>query len=84
MISDEKLKHVLAAYRKDFHRKDPAKKNQTHWEAERYKWIAVKHFQEKWDIEAEDFVAMFKDATSKCYNLLDSMNYFPRGMIGAD
>jgi len=81
VISDEKLKHVLAAYRKDFHRKDPAKKNQTHWEAERYKWIAVKHFQEKWDIEAEDFVAMFKDATSKCYNLLDSMNYFPRGMI---
>ena len=51
------------------------------WEDEKYKWEAVKQFQDNWDIEAEDFGEMFKIATSKHQNLLASMNYFPGGMI---
>lgn len=51
------------------------------WNNEKYKWEAVQKFQEKWDIEAEDFGAMIKEATSKHVNLLASTNYFPIGMI---
>lgn len=80
MINTAKLIHIIKEYRNDFNKKDP-KTNLTHWEEEQYKWIAVKHFQENWDIDAEDFVSMFKEATSKHYNLLSAMNYFPREMI---
>ena len=48
---------------------------------ERYKWEAVKWFQDHWDIHADDFYHMFTEATEKTYNLLASMNNFPRGMI---
>ena len=51
------------------------------WEDEKYKWEAVKQFQDNWDIDAENFGEMFKVATSKHVNLLASMNYFPVGMI---
>jgi len=51
------------------------------WEKEKYKWEAIQNFQEKWDIDAENFGAMIKDATSKHGNLLASMNYFPVGVI---
>lgn len=53
------------------------------WDGEKYKWEAVKRFQEKWNIEAEDFATMFKEATAKHDNLLSSMNYYPSGMIQA-
>ena len=81
MINTDKLNKVLASYRKDFHTPNPANKNQTGWEAEQYKWIAVKCFQDNWDIDASDFAEMFKKSTAKCENLLSSMNYFPRQMI---
>lgn len=51
------------------------------WEDEKYKWEAVQHFQDNWDIDAEDFGAMFAEATKKHYNLLASGNYFPQAMI---
>ena len=79
MINSKKLKLVLNSYRKDFYRKN--EDNNTHWENEKYKWVAIKHFQDHWNIDAENFTEMFKEATSKCYNLLNSQNYFPRGMI---
>lgn len=53
----------------------------TFWNEERYKWEAVQRFQEKWDIEADDFSTMIKDATDKHGNLLASMNYYPIRMI---
>ena len=80
MINTEKLNRVLNAYRRDFN-KIREGHSETHWGDEQYKWIAVKHFQEHWDIDAPDFAVMFKEATAKHGNLLDSMNYFPRGMI---
>lgn len=73
MLDLEKLKAVLEDYKRDFVSQQ--------WENERYKWEAVKHFQDHWDINASDFGEMFTKATDKTYNLLASMNNFPRGMI---
>lgn len=52
-----------------------------HWEDEKYKWQAVKQFQDNWNVNADDFYAMFEKATKKSNNLLDSRNFLPRGMI---
>lgn len=41
----------------------------------------MKHFQDNWDIKAPDFIEMLTKATDKTYNLLVSMNNFPRKMI---
>lgn len=48
------------------------------WGAERFKWIAVKHFQDTWDINAPDFHAMFIKATEKTGSLLSSYHFLPR------
>ena len=71
-INRTKLQEVIAGYKKYF----PA-----HIADEIYKWKAVKHFQDNWDIEAPDFLAMFWEATATFDNLLTSMNHFPRGMV---
>ena len=52
-----------------------------HFKDEKYKWEAVKHFQDNWDIEAEDFAGMLSAALSKTFNLLNSVNHFPGRMI---
>ena len=46
-----------------------------------YKWRAVKHFQETWDLEASDFRSMLEEALSKTKNLLSSGNYYAWRMI---
>jgi 5-methylcytosine-specific restriction endonuclease McrBC GTP-binding regulatory subunit McrB len=46
-----------------------------------YKWIAVKHFQDNWDIEAVDFAAMIQNAFSQTVNLLASKQFYPKGTI---
>lgn len=51
------------------------------WEDEKYKWEAVKCFQENWDIDAVDFLDMLIRSFSKTDNLLAAVNYFPAGMI---
>ena len=48
---------------------------------EYYKWEAVKHFQESWDIEAENFAGMLKDALSKTYNLINNKMVQPANGI---
>lgn len=73
MIDLEKLKDVMVDYKRNFVSKQ--------WEEERYKWEAVKHFQDYWDINASNFEEMFSKATDKTYNLLASMNNFPRRMM---
>ncbi|MBR7016388.1 MAG: EVE domain-containing protein [Lachnospiraceae bacterium] len=72
MINLEKLKPILSGYKEYF---------PTHWEDEKYKWEAVKHFQDHWDIKAENFGEMFKKATEKTSNLLASGYTYPRRMI---
>lgn len=73
MIDQEKLKDVLVKYKRDFVEKQ--------WPAERYKWEAVKHFQENWKIDAPDFAAMFKLSLAKTINLLASSKYYPAQMM---
>jgi len=39
---------------------------------EYYKWEAVKHFQDNWNIDAPDFAAMFKECLRESYNLINN------------
>lgn len=48
---------------------------------ELYKWKAVVHFREHWDIDAEDFPDMLEEALSETKNLMSAGKYYPRGMI---
>jgi len=73
MINEDKLKAILAEYKKIFLTQQ--------WKEEKYKWEAVKHFQDHWNINAPNFAEMFMKATEKTFNLLAAMNYFPRAMI---
>lgn len=72
MINSDKLEKVVAEYKKYF---------PSHWEDEKYKWEAIRCFQDNWDIKAENFGEMFKKATDKTFNLLASGYAYPRGMI---
>ncbi len=72
MIKIGKLQPILAGYKEYF---------PSHWEDEKYKWEAIKHFQDHWNIDAENFGEMFKQATDKTCNLLASGYAYPRGMI---
>lgn len=51
------------------------------WKNEKYKWVAIKCFQDNWDIDAADFADMLEKSLSKTANLLASVNNFPAGMI---
>ena len=73
MINIERFNEILAEFKGEFLGK--------HWEDEKYKWEAVKWFQDNWDIGVSDFCAMFLKATEKTANLLASVSNFPRGMI---
>ncbi|MBQ9574983.1 MAG: hypothetical protein IJR27_06875 [Synergistaceae bacterium] len=72
MINTEMLTPILESYKKHF---------LSIWNNERYKWEAVKHFQDYWDIDAENFGGMFEQATAKTSKLLVSAYAFPRAMI---
>ena len=45
---------------------------------EYYKWEAVKHFQDHWNIDAPDFAAMFREAIRLTYNLINNINICDR------
>ena len=72
MIDIVKLRPILAGYKAYF---------QSHWDDEKYKWEAIKHFQDHWNIDAKNFGEMFKVATDKTFNLLASGYAYPRGMM---
>ena len=73
MIDRNRLKEVLIEYKKVFVSQQ--------WPNEKYKWEAVKWFQNNWKIEAPDFAEMLNTATGRTMNLLTSVNYFPQRMI---
>jgi len=73
MIDKLRLKEVLIEYKKDFVSKQ--------WKDEKYKWEAIKWFQDHWNVNAADFPDMLHKSLDKTYNLLASMNNFPRSMI---
>ena len=72
MINRQKLSAALEEYKKDF---------DSEWQDEKYKWQAVKCFQDNWDIDAGDFASMLAKSLEKTANLLASMNNFPKKMI---
>lgn len=73
---DTKLKEKLAPYIAWYKR---------HWqeihEREDYKWDAVRHFQEYFDIEAEDFAVNLRESFRKAGNLLATSMYMPLSML---
>jgi len=72
MLNYDKLAKIVEEYKNEF----PSR-----WSAESYKWKAVKHFQENWDINAPDFLEMFSKATEKTENLLHTGMFWPRDMM---
>lgn len=73
MFDQFRLKDALVLYKQNFVSK--------HWEEEKYKWEAVKWFQDHWNVNAPDFAEMLNRSLDKTYNLLASANNFPKGMI---
>ena len=71
-LNMDNLKFIIDKYKSEF---------DDRWNQEKYKWEAIKHFQENWDVGAEDFAEMLSRSLAKTYNLLVSMNNFPRRMI---
>lgn len=73
MFDKFRLKDVLVSYKQNFVSKQ--------WGEEKYKWEAVRWFQDNWDINAPDFAEMLSRSLDKTLNLLASVNNFPKGMI---
>lgn len=75
MINKSRLKDVLTKYKQGFVSKEWS------WANEKYKWEAIKHFQNNWNIDAKDFAAMLHNSLDKTKNLLSSYMNYPRQMI---
>lgn len=71
-VNQSKLDNIFKDYKDSFN---------LYIDQELFKWRALKRFQEKWDIDAEDFTGMIDSAFSLTDQLLSSMNNFPKGMI---
>ena len=69
---EERIEQLLDFYKKSFHK---------HWEDEKYKWQAIKSFQDNFDIDANNFAEMFKKSVKKADNLLGSVGSYPAGQI---
>ena len=72
MYNQEKFNQLVNDYKKAFGDR---------WPEENYKLIAVKHFQDNWNIDADDFPSMLNEALAETSNLLMSAMRFPKGMI---
>lgn len=75
MFDKIRLQEALEQYKQDFITKI--------WKNEKYKWEAVKHFQDNWDVNTTEFAEMLKRSLSKTLNLLASSQNFPGKMICA-
>lgn len=71
-IDQNKLDYFISKYKEGFSAKI---------DKELYKWEAVKHFQEHWNIKSNDFAEMLTQSLAKTKNLLASSYNFPREMI---
>lgn len=72
MINKQILREVLTDYKQDFDQR---------WKNEKFKWEAIKQFQDNWDPEAEDFGKMLDTALLKTDRMLTMRNYLAKGMI---
>ena len=66
------IREVIKFYKHNFSK---------YWEAEKYKWVAVQHFQENWNIDTEDFAGMLEESFSQTYNLLQGGMYYANKML---
>ena len=68
----ENIRRMIAHYKAAFSDITPK---------ERYKWVAVKHYKDHWDIEAPNFAEMVEQAFAKAGNLLTSANVHSYKML---
>lgn len=73
MFNEDKLDSIITEYKKQF--------IQSQWPKEKFKWEAVKCFQDNWHIDADDFTEMLKKSLAKTGNLLASKYNFPADTI---
>lgn len=73
MIDNNKFQELLIEYKNEL--------KGSRWDDEKFKWQAIKGFQDNWNIEANDFYTMLKKSLDKTFNLLASSHYFPKKMI---
>lgn len=73
MFNEDKFDSIITEHKKQF--------IQSQWPKEKFKWEAVKCFQDNWDINADDFIEMLKKSLAKTENLLSSKNNFPKDTI---
>ncbi|WP_338945609.1 EVE domain-containing protein [Fusobacterium pseudoperiodonticum] len=73
MFNEDKLDSIITEYKKQF--------IQSQWPKEKFKWEAVKCFQDNWDISTDNFTEMLINSLAKTGNLLSSKNNFPKDTI---
>ena len=73
MFNEGKFDSIITEYKKQF--------IQSQWAKEKFKWEAVKCFQDNWDVDAINFTEMLKNSLAKTGNLLASKNNFPKDTI---
>lgn len=73
MFNEDKFNSIIAEYKKQF--------IQSQWLKEKFKWEAVKCFQDNWDISTDNFTEMLINSLAKTGNLLSSKNNFPKDTI---
>ena len=73
MFSSIRFKELLVKYKTNF--------IEQQWKDEKYKWEAVKCFQDNWNVNDSDFTGMLERSLGKTNNLLASLSFFPKSMI---
>jgi hypothetical protein len=71
-MNQQIIKDYIADYKQEFGRIN---------REEIYKWKAIKHFQEHFDLEAPNFSANLDTSLHEAQNLLVSENYFPNATL---
>lgn len=69
---EKNIRKLIVNYKKEFTKID---------KEERYKWEAIKHYKDNWNIDAPDFASMVEQAFAKTFNLLTAGQYFARKML---
>lgn len=69
---NSKISDIIENYKLNFTKID---------KEERYKWEAIKHYKDNWNIDAPDFAEMVERAFAKTFNLLSAGQYFARKML---
>ncbi len=68
MFNNELFQEALDYFKKDF---------EANWQKNKEKLQAVKNFQDKWDINANDFASMLYSALLGARSILDSRSSYP-------